>query len=101
MHATARYGRLKTYNNSDNRAHAVSAQAYRRFFPANSEIKLPGGGVEGVEPPASTVLSTLLTHCQIMYWGVSYIHYIHTIFTPIDETFNPQLIFHYSNTEQT
>jgi len=52
MHATARYGRLKTYNNSDNRAHAVSAQAYRRFFPANSEIKLPGGGeLRGLNPP--------------------------------------------------
>jgi len=44
-------------------------------------FELPGGRGWGLNPP--TVFSTLLTHCQIMYWGVRYIYYIHTIYITI------------------
>jgi len=49
--------------------------------------------------------SNPITHCQIMYWG-SAIYYIHVYDlhhnfgrTPTVEKFNPQLIFHNSNTD--
>jgi len=58
------------------------------------------GGLE-VEPP--TVFSTPLTHCQIMYRGVSNILYTYDLHynfvrSPTVEKFNPHLTFHKSNT---
>jgi len=66
-------------------------------------FELPGSWGEGLNPP--TVLSTPLTHCQIMFWR-SAIYYIglHTVYITIFVGFRPsksstsQLIFHISNT---
>ena len=50
-----------------------------------------------------TIFFTLLTHCQIMYWG-SAVCYIHTIYITIlvglrpSKSLTSQLIFHNSNT---
>jgi len=101
MHATARYGRLKTYNNSDNRAHAVSAQAYRRFFPANSEIKLPGGGVEGVELLyINCSLNSANTLSNYVLGGQLYTLYTYNIYTyrwNVQPPVNFSLFKHWAN----
>jgi len=58
------------------------------------------GELRGLNPPTVPPLA----HCQSMSWG-SAIYYIHTIYItvlvgpPTVEKFNPQLIFHNSNTD--